>query len=157
MSVIRNVGNFFKNNTGRIVRCGIGLGALGAVAYDANYVGKINADLYSSEKDAAAAVKYLNNTMYNSGMSKINENIRESAYNTELDWTFRRFVNEGRGYIKGFGSMLVTHVVPLALGIGAMTKNKIVSVGSVIGLGVYGLMHLIRAYFGVGNPKNHGL
>ena len=39
-------------NVSTMVTKGAGLAALGIVAYDANYVGKMKADLYASSRDA---------------------------------------------------------------------------------------------------------
>ena len=101
---------------GNMITKGIGLAALGCVGYDAHYVGKIQSDLYASERDAANAAYYLNNSMYSTNMSKIQEGIKDASYTMELDCGWKRFINSGIGYIKGFSSMLVSHVVPFGLG-----------------------------------------
>lgn len=85
---------------------GTGLAALGIVAYDANYLGKMEADLYSSSRDAKSTAYYLNNSMYMPNMSKFTEKIKNWSFTTELDQTYKRFFNEGIGYIKGFTALL---------------------------------------------------
>ena len=110
-------------NPAKWVTKGIGAVALGAVAYDAHYLGKIQADLYSSEKDAASTGYYLNNSLYSTNMSKIQEGIKDASYEMELDCGWKRFINEGVGYVKGFTSMLVSHIVPFGLGLGALLSK----------------------------------
>ena len=99
-------------NPAKWVTKGIGAVALGAVAYDAHYLGKIQADLYSSEKDAASTGYYLNNSLYSTNMSKIQEGIKDASYEMELDCGWKRFINEGVGYVKGFTSMLYLLLKP---------------------------------------------
>lgn len=155
MSVITKIGTFFKNNGGKILCKGVGLGALGYVAYDAHYLGKLQADLYASERDARAVSRYLNNDMYTSKMSKTQEKLRHKSLTMEMDFRGRRIFNSVVGYIKGFVSMMVSHVVPLGLGALALfSKSKKVSKLSVLGLGVYAGLHVLTDFFGLGTPKN---
>lgn len=132
---------------------GAGLAALGIVAYDANYLGKMEADLYSSSRDAKSTAYYLNNSMYMPNMSKFTEKIKNWSFTTELDQTYKRFFNEGIGYIKGFTGSLVNSIIPFGLGIGALLGGKIVGKGSAIGLGVYAGYKFIKNFFGIGTPN----
>lgn len=153
MKVFTNIRRVFSNNTGKFLTKGVGVAALGLVGYDAHYAGKIQADLYSSERDAAATKYYLNNSMYLNNLSKVEEGIRDTAYTMELDNSWRRFVNSGIGYIKGFASMLVDHVVPFGLGLATLlTKGKISKICAG-GLGVYAGYELLKNIFGLGVPK----
>lgn len=155
MSVITKIGTFFRNNGGKILRKGIGLGTLAYVAYDANYLGKMQADLYASGKDAKAVSYYLNNDMYTSKMSKTQEKLRHKSLTMEMDFRGRRIFNSVVGYLKGFFGMLISHVVPLGLGAAALfSKSKKVSKLSVIGLGIYAGLHILTDFFGLGTPKN---
>ena len=155
MSIISTVGTFFRTNGGKILRKGIGLGALAYVAYDANYLGKVQADLYASERDARATAYYLNNDMYESKMSKTQEKLRHKSLTMEMDFRGRRIFNSVIGYLKGFFSMLISHAVPLGLGAAALfAKSKKVSKFSVIGLGIYAGFHILTDFFGLGTPKN---
>lgn len=154
MRIINNITNALKGNAGKYITKGVGLAALGLVASDAHYIGKMQADLYASEKDAKAAGYYLNNAMYTTNMSKIEDGIRNSAYEMELDQGWRRFFNLGIGYVKGFTSMLVSHVIPFGLGIGALlAKGKAAKICAG-GFGIYALGKLITDFFGIGNPGN---
>lgn len=135
-----------------IISRGIGLAALGMVAYDAHYLGKVQSDLYASEKDAASTGYYLNNAMYLDKLSKIEEKVRTSSFTTELDFMWKRFINEPIGYIKGFTSMLVSHAVPFALGIGALFAPSKISKLCAGGLGIYGAYQFVKNFFGWGTP-----
>lgn len=132
---------------------GAGLTALGIIAYDANYLGKVQSDLYASTKDAKSTAYYLNNSMYMSNMSKFTEKIKNWSLTTELDQTYKRFFNEGIGYIKGLTCSLVNSVIPLGLGIGALFGGKTVAKGSAIGLAAYGVYKFVRNFFGIGTPN----
>lgn len=150
------IGNITKKvlpkNPAKWVTKGIGAVALGAVAYDAHYLGKIQADLYSSEKDAASTGYYLNNSMYSTNMSKIQEGIKDASYEMELDCGWKRFINEGVGYVKGFTSMLVSHIVPFGLGLGALLSKGLPSKICAGGLGIYAGYEFVKNFFGWGTP-----
>lgn len=150
------VGNIVKNilpkNPAQWVTRGVGIAALGAVAYDAHYLGKIQADLYSSEKDAASTGFYLNNSMYSTNMSKIQEGIKDASYEMELDCGWKRFINEGIGYVKGFTSMLVSHIVPFGLGLGTVFTKGLPSKICAGGLGIYAGYEVLKNFFGWGTP-----
>ncbi len=153
MRILNNIRRCITNNTGKVLAKGAGIAALGLVGYDAHYMGKLQADLYSSEKDADAATYYLNNSLYSTNGSKIQEGIKDAAYTMELDQGWRRFFNAGIGYIKGFTSMLVSHVVPFGLGLGALlTKGKASKICAG-GLGIYAGYELLKNFFGLGVPK----
>ena len=151
MSMISTVKKFIPS-----VSTIAGLAALGYVAHDAHYVGKIQSDLYASEKDASNVAYYLNNEMNNSSMSKIQDKIKQKSFEMELDYTYKRFFNEGIGYIKGFTSMLVDHVVPLALGIGATFTKGLPKKISAIGVGIYASYIFLKNFFGIGTPPGLG-
>lgn len=150
------VGNIVRKvlpkNPAKWATKGIGIAALGAVAYDAHYLGKIQADLYSSEKDAASTGYYLNNSMYSTNMSKIQEGIKDASYEMELDCGWKRFINEGVGYVKGFTSMLVSHIVPFGLGLGALLSKGLPSKICAGGLGIYASYEVLKNFFGWGTP-----
>ena len=139
-------------NIGRLISGAIGAIGLGVVAYDAHNVGKIQSDLYASEHDAKASLYYLNNDMYVTNMSRTQEKVRDWAFRTELGEGIRRFINVPIGYVKGFFTMLISHVVPLALSLGALFGKGGAAKGSAIGLAVYAGYKTIRNIFGLGTP-----
>ena len=152
MAILSRIRSVLPSATSVITK-GAGLAALGIVAYDANYVGKIQSDLYASKKDAQSAAYYLNNSMYMPNMSKFTEKIKNWSLSWELDQTYKRFFNEGIGYIKGFTGSLVNAVVPFALGIGAFFGGKTVAKASTAGLAIYGAYKFVRNFFGIGTPN----
>lgn len=153
MKILSSIGKFFKGPTSQIISKTAGLAGLAMVAYDANHIGKMNADIYASHRDAVATGHYINNTMYTSNMSKIQDRIKTTALRMQLDQGWRRFFNTGIGYVKGFTSMLTEHVIPLGLSLTALLTKGKVSKFSAIGLGAYAGFEVIRNFFGLGIPK----
>lgn len=152
MRIVSGLINTIKNNKGRILTGAIGLVGLGCVGYDAHYVGKLQSDLYASEKDAASAKYYLNNDMYSSGMSKTEEKVRDFSFDMELNQNWKRFFNAGIGYVKGFCSMLVSHVVPLGLALGSIFAPGKIAKFCAGGLGLYAGYEFLKNFFGWGTP-----
>lgn len=154
MNIIRSITRNLSGNIGKYAAKGAGLAALGMVAYDAHYVGKLQSDMYATERDVAASSYFLNNTLYDSGMSTIGQKVKDGAFAMELDQTWRRFFNLGIGYVKGFTSMLTNHVVPFALGLGALlTKGKTSKICAAATV-IYGFGKLIANFFGLGVPRD---
>ncbi len=151
MNIGRSVSRFFRNNN--LITKGIGLVTLGCVGYDAHHIGKIQADMYASEKDVSSTAYYLNNTLYSTNMSKIQDKIKEASYQMELDQGYKRFFNEGIGYVKGFCSMLVSHCVPFALGLGALLTKGLPAKLSAFGIGIYAGYEFLKNFFGWGVPR----
>lgn len=142
-----------KNNAGKYLKKGVGLGALGLVGYESHYIGKMQSDRYATEKDALATSYYLNNTMYNESLSPVRQGIKQAAYEMELEQGWRRFFNLGIGYVKGFGSMLISNVIPLGLGLTTLLAKGKTSTISAIALGIYAAGSVIKNFFGLGVPK----
>ena len=151
MKIADNIVKIFKGKN--ILTKGAGLAALGYVGYDAHHIGKLQADIYASEKDASYTAYYLNNTLYSTNMSKVQDGIKDASYKMELDHGYKRFFNLGIGYIKGFCSMLVNHIVPLGLGLGALLTKGFPSKICAGGLGIYAGYELLKNFFGWGVPK----
>ena len=154
MASIGGILNAIKSNPCKILARGIGLVGLGYVGYDSHYLGKMQADLYASEKDAAYTRYYLNNDMYSTNMSKAQDKIKEFSYEMELDQGWKRFFNTGIGYIKGFTSMLVANVVPFGLSLGALFARGKAAKICAGGLGLYAAYEFLKNFFGWGVP--HG-
>ncbi len=149
MPAATGVTNFLKKNSSYIAK-GVGLAALGIIGYDSHYIGKMQSDLYASEKDADSSLYYLNNDMYSTNMSKVEDIIKDKSLQMELDQGWKRFFNTGIGYVKGFTSMLVYHAVPFALGTIALLKGSKLCAGA---LGVVGVYKFLKNFFGWGTPN----
>jgi hypothetical protein len=113
----------------------------------------MQADLYACDRDAKTTDYYVNNAMYTTNMSKSQDGIRKFALEMQLNQGWRRFFNVGIGYIKGFSSMLVEHVVPLGLSLGALLSKGKTSKICAGGLGLYGAYVFVKNFLGWGNPR----
>lgn len=153
MKIFNNIRRVISNNTGKMLTKGVGVAALGLVGYDAHKVAQLQSDYYASSRDADSCAYYLNNSMYSTNMSMVQQGIKDAAYTMELDNGWKRFINTGIGYVKGFTSMLVDHVVPFGLGLGALfAKGKAAKICAG-GLGIYAGYEFLKNFFGLGAPK----
>jgi hypothetical protein len=140
-----------KSNLTKYIAKGVGVAALGVVAYDAHVVGKLQSDVYSKTGDANACMETFSNTQYLSSPSVTTSKLKRGVFNWEVENNLRHFINSGIGYFKGFGSMLVNSVVPFGLGLGALLGKGKWSKGSAIGLGIYGVVKLFKDVLGFGH------
>ncbi|MDR1326902.1 MAG: hypothetical protein LBJ74_00690 [Heliobacteriaceae bacterium] len=143
-----------KANIGKYALKGLGLAALGMVAYDSHVIGKLSADTFASSKDADAMTRRATNTLFLSNPSVIDAKIKEAALRFETEDNTRHFVNSGVGYFKGFLSTMVSEVVPLGLGVGAFWGNKFIRIASSIGLGLYGVTKFFKDFVGWGHSRD---
>ncbi len=152
MSVITAI----KSNYGKYLARGAGAAALYLVARDAHTYGKIQADINRKSKDAKAAQYFLDNTMTVDKPSMTKIKMQNGVYKFELSQQLRGFVNSAIGYFKGIGSMLVSDIIPLGLGLTSLfAKNKTLAKGSAWGLLAYGAYSFIKDGLGIG--KTHDL
>lgn len=140
-----------KSNLTKYIAKGVGAAALGVVAYDAHVVGKLQSDVYSKTGDANACMQAFSNTQYLSSPSVTTSKLKRGVFNWEVESNLRHFINSGIGYFKGFGSMLVSSVVPFGLGLGALLGKGKWSKGSAIGLGIFGAVKLFKDVLGFGH------
>ena len=143
-----------KANIVKYALKGLGAVALGMVAYDSHVIGKLQADTYSSSKDADAMAKRATNTLFLSSPSLIDSKIKDAALRVETENNTRHFFNAGIGYFKGFLSTMVSEVVPLGLGLGALLLPKGWRGASAIGLGIYGVTKFFKDFLGWGNSSD---
>ena len=140
-----------KNNFTKYLPKGVGIAALGIVAYDAHVLGKLQADVYSKSKDADACMGAYSNSQYLTSPSITTSNLKKGMFNLEVESNFRHFVNSAIGYFKGFGTMLIDSVIPLGLGAGALLGKGLIGKGSAIGLGAYAGVKFIKDVLGYGH------
>lgn len=133
-----------KNNFGKYLIKGTGLAALGMVAYDSHIIGNIQSDIYAKSADATASLKRFENTQYLSNPSMTTEKLKKGIFRLETESNTRHFINSAIGYFKGFGTMLVSNVVPLGLGLGALFAKGKWAKASAIGLGIYAGVKLFK-------------
>ena len=142
-----------------------GIAAVGYTVKNANFVGKVNADMYATQKDADETVKYFNNTQYLDGMDYMEYKIKQKSFEHELNSSYKRTLNSPIGYIKGFTSSLMSNIGLFGLGAGAIlfkspfiSKTKCQFSGKLAGLCAIGAALLvakrvITAFFGFGTPN----
>lgn len=140
-----------KNNFTKYLAKGVGVAALGVIAYDSHIVGKLQSDVYSKSRDADACMDAFSNSQYLTTPSATMSKLKKGVFNFEVESNARHFVNSAIGYFKGFGSMLVDNVVPLGLGLGALFGKGKWSKGSAIGLGIYAGIKLFKDVLGFGH------
>lgn len=143
--------NVSLNKVTKYLAKGTGLAALAMVAYDSHIIGKIQADVYAKSKDADACMERFSNTQYLSSPSMTTSKMKDAVFKFEMEDNTRHFINSGLGYFKGFGSMLVSSVVPFTLGLGALLGKGKWSKGSAIGLGIYGVIKFFKDGLGFGH------
>lgn len=143
-----------KNNFGKYLIKGTGLAALGIIAYDSHIVGNLQADVYSKSADANACIKRFENTQYLSTPSLTTEKLKRHVFNMETEGNTRNFFNSAIGYFKGFASMLVSNVIPLGMGIGALFGKGKWAKYSAIGLGIYAGIKIIKDVLGFGHSND---
>lgn len=142
-------------NYGKYLAKGVGAVALCLVARDAHVYGKIKADEHMKTKNADAALYYYNNTQTINKPSMSQINLKDAVYKYELDDNLRGFINSGVGYFKGLGSMLVSDVVALGLGMGALfAKSGALAKASAIGLAVMGAYSFVKDGLGIGKQND---
>lgn len=144
-----------KNNYGKYIAKAVGVGALGLIGYDAHILGLLQSDMYSKTKDAEACIEKATNTMYLSHPSAVNADLKKSVFRYEEEQNWRSFINSTIGYVKGVGSSMISHVIPLGLGLMTVisSKNSIAKAGGAL-LGVYGAFTLLKDTLGFGQPKD---
>ena len=140
-----------KRNFGKYLAKGVGVAALGVVAYDSHTWGKMQSDVYAKSKDANACINTFNNSQFLSSPSITTAKLKKEVFNFETESNTRHFCNSAIGYFKGFGSMLINSVVPLGLGLTALFAKGKWSKGAAIGLGAYAVIKFFKDILGLGN------
>lgn len=139
---------------GKCLVKGVGIGALGIVAWDANVYGKLRADQYAKTKDADYMTKAVTNTLFESDPSIVTAKIKEERLKLSMGENFRHFFNRGIGYIGGFVSQTINNVIPFALGMATLlTKGKWAK-GFAIATGLYGVAVILKDGFGLGHSND---
>mgnify|MGYP006916049199 CR=1 FL=1 len=151
---ISQAGKKFGKVCGKCLVKGVGIGALGLVAWDSNVYGKLRADQYAQSKDAKYMTNSVTNTLFESDPSIVTAKIKEQRLKLTMRENVRHFFNRGIGYIGGFVSQMISNAIPFALGMGTLlTKGKWAK-GFAIATGIYGLVVILKDGFGLGHSKD---
>lgn len=147
---LQSITNAIKNNYGKYLAKAAGAAAIGMVAYDSHICGKLEADTYSQSKEADSIGSSFNRTLYQTEPSVIQGKIKKFIFNMDMENNVGDIWNSAVGYLKGFCSMAVAGVIPLALGLTTLiAKNGKVVKGAGIGLAAYGALKFVRDIFNI--------
>ena len=122
---LKSITQAIKNNYGKYLAKTAGAAAVGMVAYDAHIYGKLQADTYAQSKEADAIGSAFNRTLCQPEPSVIQSKLKKMLFDFEVTDNLGYLWNSAKGYLGGFGEMLISGVVPLGLGLTALlAKNK---------------------------------
>lgn len=131
----------------------VGVAGLGLIAYDAHHAGKIYAPMYEkNHKAEQLSERYLDELKLDSP-SVVKEATKKRIFRFFIDENISGFFTTIGGYCKGFGSMLVDNIAPLALAGGTFIGKGIFSKLCGAGLLAYGGIFLLQEFFGIGKAK----
>ncbi len=150
MSII----NAVKNNYGKYLAKTAGAGALYLILRDAHNIGKLQADITSESRDANVSMDLFENSQKLDTPSLWKGEMKDKVFKYHLENNFLNFFNSAIGYFSGLGSMLVSNVVPLGLGLTALlAKGKKLACGSGIALAAYAGFTFLKDGLGIGSKK----
>ena len=144
----------------KILKYGIkaaGALGIGMIAYDAHKYAKHKSNLSAKKARVDAGMYYLDNALYASSPSTINDKIKWKIFDFESRNTFRGMVNAGKGYVKGFVGMLADDIIPLGLSLAALlTKGKVAPKVAGGALGAYSIYAFAKNILGIGVNQGYG-
>ena len=140
----------------------VGVTGLALVAYDSHTAGKIESSSYQKQVKAGSLRDTYVDTLTLDSPSIVQSKVKNKFFGMKLDENLSDFFTGISGYAKGFTSMTVSSVIPLALSLGTLVKSKtsafgkMVSRGSAAGLLAYGAIFIGREVMGIGKPNTLG-
>lgn len=142
-------------NFSNILTKAVGAAGIGLIAYDSHVAGKIESASYPKERKAAGLVMDHMDYLTMDSPSIVKQKVKKGILDFKTDENISEFFHCIEGYFKGFGNMLVGHVVPLTLATGTVLTKGIISKAFGAGLLAYGGIFLAQEFFGIG--KHEGL
>lgn len=141
----------------------LGAATVGLIFYDAHHAGKITAPMNEKRHKADRLEERYLDDMKQSSPSVVEAAVKKKIFQYSLDENITPTYNNLTGYLKGFGSMLVSHMVPLVLALGTLAFGGIRDKGAGgfatkfcgLGLIAYGGIFLLREAFGIGKAHHH--
>lgn len=127
-----------------------GVAGLVAVGYDAHHRAKTSSVMYEQNHKSNTIAKDYMNLMKLDSSSEVKNAVNKRIFNFKMDNNIDSFFGSIKGYCKGFGSMLVDHVLPLGLSLGAVLTKGALSKTFGLGLAVYGTCYLAKEILGIG-------
>lgn len=130
---------------------------LGLVLYDAHNAGKIKAPMEAkNHKSEQLQERYIDDMKLDKP-SVVKAEAKHHIFRFFLDESFSEFFVSAKGYCKGFGEMLGSHVLPFALAMGTFVGSNGIRGGVSkfcgAGLLLYGGMFLAEEFLGVGKSE----
>lgn len=138
-----------------VIAKGIGVVGLGLVLYDSHTLGKIESASYKKKCAAEMVAGPYANTLAQDSASILESKAKRGFSNFMLEENMSGFFTSIAGYFKGVGSMLVSHIVPLALSIGALATPRNSLASRVFGFGLlgYGAIFMLHNVMGIGKAN----
>lgn len=128
----------------------VGVGGLTLVGYESHSYGKLQATNFATNVKADTLTKQLIENTKLDTPSTIRNSLKKQIFNFHMEEGFSDFFTTTAGYIKGFGTMLVSNVVPLGLSAATIMTKGFVSKMFGAGLLAYGGIYLLQEIFGIG-------
>ena len=134
-----------------------GAAGLGVCLYDAHKHGKFRSTIEARKGDTNALMYWFDNSRKLNTPSTVNAKLKDGIFNLELHNNFRRFINSGIGYVKGFASMAAYDLLPIGLSIAAIAaKGKKSSKIAGAALGAYAIFGFAKNVLGLGVRNDNG-
>lgn len=138
---------------GNIIAKTVGLAGLGLVAYDSHVGGKIEADAYQKRTTADSMADSYVNSMSMDRASIVQSKAKKGWHNVKMDDNFFPAMQSLVGYVKGFGSLLVSNVVPFALATATLLTKGKTSKACALGLGAWAAFSFATDIMGFGKTS----
>lgn len=131
----------------------VGVIGLGLIGYDAHCAGKMTAKQHVKNTKAESLAEHYMDDLKLESPSVIKGAVKEKLFHYHVDENFSGFFHAIAGYFKGFGSMLVSNVIPLGLVAGTLLTKGLPSKLFGAGLAAYGGIFLLQEIFGIGKHE----
>jgi hypothetical protein len=148
-----------NTNVVNVLTKAVGITGLGLVAYDSHTAGKIESSSYQKQVKASSITNTYMDTLTLDSPSIVQSKVKNKFFKLKTDENLSDFFTGIIGYAKGFASMTVSSIIPLALSLGTLVKSKTSAIGkmvsraSAVGLVAYCGIFLGREVMGIGKPK----
>lgn len=132
----------------------VGAVGLGLTVYNSHAYAKIHASAYEKEHKAESLAHHYLEDMKIDTPSVVKSRMKEGILHYRTDENMSGFFKTIGGYVRGFSTMAIGSVVPLALSLGTLLGGKgLFSKFCGAGLLAYGGIILLQDGLGIGKPK----
>lgn len=127
--------------------------SLAMILYDSHEAAKIRANSYSKDHKAGSLSERYMDDLKLESPSTIRSDLKKGLFRYSVDENLSGFFTSIAGYAKGFNSMMVRNVVPLALTAGTFMGKGLFSKMCGAGLLAYGGIFLLQEAIGIGKHE----